>query len=445
MIDLRGKKVLVVGLGSSGRSSAELLQSKGALVKITEGSDSDPIRKNLERVKDLAAGWEIGGHTEKFCLDTDLVVTSPGVDPQALPLDAAKAGKIPVIGELELGYLFTRAPIIAVTGTNGKSTTTKLIGRILSMSGRDAVVCGNIGNPLTGEVENLREDSIAVVEVSSFQLETVKRFRPFIAVLLNISEDHYDRHGDLARYTDEKFRIFANQLSDDWAVLHSSFRKEERTGAISSRKLFFGKEGPDMVIGDGTLVTPEGVLLKESDMALKGVHNLENVASAAIAARIMGVDDGCIKEAVRGFSGLDHRFQTVSQIDGVRYIDDSKATNIDATQRALESVEGKVILIAGGRDKGGDYRSILRPVREKVKRIVAIGEAADKINEAFSSYIPVDSAKDMSEAIRVSAECAAAGDTVLLSPMCSSFDMFTDYKHRGVVFQREVRRMTEEK
>ncbi|MFQ5953223.1 MAG: UDP-N-acetylmuramoyl-L-alanine--D-glutamate ligase [Candidatus Omnitrophota bacterium] len=432
MINVRGKKILVVGLGVSGYAAAELLARKGAQVRITESSDNTEIRERLEELSRYPMESEIGAHTEEFCKSCDLVVASPGARPDSLPLSLAKSRKIPVIGELELGFRFCPAPIIAVTGTNGKSTTVELIGRILSVSGMHAVVCGNIGNPLSGVCEELTEKSVAVVEVSSFQLETIKDFKAHIAVLLNISEDHYERHGGYDSYKEEKFRIFCNQDENDWAVVHSDFRGNEMLEKTRSHVVYFGPESKEKILE----------VIKEEEIPLEGRHNLDNIASSILVARIMGSSDGSIREGIMTFKGLAHRFERVGVFNGIEFIDDSKATNIDATRWALESLEGKVILLAGGRDKGGDYSSISALVKNKVKAMVLIGEARDRITETFSSVVPVHAAETMAEAVNQARSIAKEGDTVMLSPMCSSFDMFSSYKERGEAFQQEVKKVT---
>jgi UDP-N-acetylmuramoylalanine--D-glutamate ligase len=443
MFDVKNKKIIVVGLGLSGRAVAQLLSERGAKVKVTESAEREKVQEHLDALTGRSIEFELGRHTEEFCKDADMVVTSPGVDPEALPLTVARSRNIPIIGELELGYLFCCAPVIAITGTNGKSTTTELIGDILACSGKHTIVCGNIGNPLSGEVDKLTEESVAVVEVSSFQLETIKNFRPYIGVLLNVSEDHYERHGDLDAYKMEKFKIFRNQTPDDWAVLHSDFQKDSMTVQVKSRTLFFGQEESMVLAEDGRVVADDGkFILEEGDMPLKGIHNMENIACAVLVSKIMGVTEENIREGISAFRALHHRFEKVAEFEGIEFIDDSKATNIDATRRALESMNKKVVLIAGGRDKGGDYRSILPLIKEKVKTVVVIGEASSNITSAFGETIPVVSADSMSDAVEVSIQAANRGEAVMLSPMCSSFDMYTDYKHRGKVFQQEVRKLT---
>ena len=423
MTDLKGKKVLVVGLGASGYAASRLLARKGASVKVTEGADSDDIQDYMDELADFRIKFEIGKHTQGFCEDAELVITSPGVAPSALPLLFAKEKDIPVIGELELGWMFSKAPVIAITGTNGKSTTTELIGKILADSGRHAVVCGNIGNPLSVEAENLTSESVAVVEVSSFQLDTIKDFKPHVAVLLNIAEDHYERHGDYETYKRSKFRIFLNQTEEDWAVLNSSFSGDALLGNIKSRKVFFDKED---------------IAGKIEHIPLKGEHNLENVACAALVAGIMGISEEDVSKAVASFRALDHRFESIGVYEGIEFIDDSKATNIDATRRALESIAGRAVLIAGGRDKGGDYRSILPLLKEKVSAMVLIGEAQGKMKEAFSGEVSIFTSDSMQEAVEKATLLARDAGVVMLSPMCSSFDMYSSYKERGEDFRSAV-------
>lgn len=429
-MDFNGKKVLVVGLGLSGCSSAKLLAEKGALVKVSESEKSSELSERADELIGHEVQVELGGHTEEFCLEADLVVTSPGVDIAALKSSGIIKKGVPVIGELELGYLFCSLPIIAVTGTNGKSTTTELIGKIFSSSDRDVVVCGNIGNPLTGEVGKINGKDLLVVEVSSFQLETIEKFRPHVAVLLNVAEDHYERHGTFSKYKEEKFRIFSNQLEEDWAVVHESFRGDPMLSGVSSRILYFGKETDAVVT--------------ELESPIKGSHNLENIACASVVSGIYDIPPEVVREAVLSFKALAHRFELVASFKGIEFIDDSKATNVDATCRALESVEKKVVLIAGGKDKGGDYSPAGPLVADKVKSIVVIGEARERIEKALSSFTSVIRALDLPQAVKLAYSEAEEGEAVLLSPMCSSFDMFLSYKERGEVYQKAVQDLIEE-
>ncbi|MFH1846505.1 MAG: UDP-N-acetylmuramoyl-L-alanine--D-glutamate ligase [Candidatus Omnitrophota bacterium] len=442
MFNVKGKDVLVLGLGASGYSSCELLIRNGAKVRISESSEHESICQRINLLGPCLAGYETGGHTPLFCSKAEIVVISPGIDPEPLYLKGILGKKSLVISELELGYLFCPAPIIAITGTNGKSTTTKLIGHILDVFGRHTVVCGNIGNPLTGEVGKMTEQSIAVVEVSSFQLEAIRAFNPYIAILLNVSEDHYERHGDYEGYKNEKFKIFQNQTSSEWAVLNAEFQRDKRAGEIKGQTVFWGDEQTSAFVCDGKIFSnmhkKKTTVMSVKDIPVKGNHNLENILASIVAAKIMGVDDEIIREGIIGFKALKHRFEKIADFKGIEIFDDSKATNIDAASRALEFVNKKAILIAGGRDKGGDYSLILPLALEKVKTMVLIGEAADKIEKVFSSIVPCLKAKDMAEAVRIGFNEAGEGDCLLLSPMCSSFDMYTSYKERGEAFRREV-------
>ncbi|MBL7072381.1 MAG: UDP-N-acetylmuramoyl-L-alanine--D-glutamate ligase [Candidatus Omnitrophica bacterium] len=438
MVNVKGKKILVLGLGVSGEAACRLLADRGAQVRISEGFDTPEVRIRLETLKDHLVGYEIGGHTAKFCGNSKMVIASPGINVQPLCLRGIISKKAVVLGELELGFLFSPAPIIAITGTNGKSTTTRLIGSILSAGGRHAVLSGNIGNPLCGEIDRLTAESVAVVEVSSFQLETIRKFKPHIAILLNITVDHYERHGNYENYKRSKFKIFENQTEKDWAILNSTFLKDTITKNIKSRCIFHSHKNKDVIIEiDGK----KEFIAHEKELFLKGTHNLDNIQSAAYASGIMGIDKRVIRQSVVTFKALAHRCEKIAVSGGIEFVDDSKATNIDASRAALEQIQGKVILIAGGRDKGGNYASILSLVKKKVKAMVLIGESAGIMDGAFKKAVPVTRVSSMREAVEKSISLAEMGDTVLLSPMCSSFDMFSGYKERGEVFSREVEKL----
>ncbi|MBU1083954.1 MAG: UDP-N-acetylmuramoyl-L-alanine--D-glutamate ligase [Candidatus Omnitrophota bacterium] len=446
MIDLKNKKILILGLGVSGYAAALFLLKKGFSVKVSEKAGEEDIGG---RIKELGRygqfEYETRGHTGEFCSKADVAVISPGVHTKELYDAGVLPVGMPAIGTLELGYMYCVSTVVAVTGTNGKSTVTELIGHMINASGRKAVVCGNIGNPLIGEVAGLSPRDIAVVEVSSFQLGTIDSFRPHIAVLLNITEDHYDRHRGYEDYRSEKFKIFANQNGDDWAVINASFKGDEEIGRIKSGIVYFGKgkhraevSQKEVSINDESGANCFSI--KEKDLSLSGIHNMENVACAAIVGWILGISAEVLVSAAASFRPLKHRTEKVGVYEGICFIDDSKATNIDATRRAVESTDGKIILIAGGRDKGGDYRSLTSLIKEKVKAVIVIGEAQTLIKEAFGGVVPVICSANMADAVRVSAERASRGDIIMLSPMCSSFDMFSGYRERGDVFQREVKK-----
>ncbi|MDD4956656.1 MAG: UDP-N-acetylmuramoyl-L-alanine--D-glutamate ligase [Candidatus Omnitrophica bacterium] len=446
MPDFSGKKVLVLGLGESGKASAALLRAAGAIARVSESSAGPGMELKKKELQDLGIDIEIGANTSAFCAGAELVVTSPGVDIKALRERGVIERDVPVIGELELGYLFCKAPIVAVTGTNGKSTTCRLIGNMLTEAGVHNIVCGNIGNPLSGEVDKLGDKSVAVVEVSSYQLETIKDFQPYIALLLNITEDHYDRHVNMEQYRVAKFRIFMNQSGADWAIMNGSMREDPLLSGVKAKVRFFGREGDGVAIhGRDVHILTKGLadaVIKGEDMPMSGEHNLENVASSAMVCQILGVDSGAIIKGVKSFHPLEHRFQTVATYGGVDFIDDSKATNIDATARALGSLDKKVVLIAGGRDKGGDYAAIKGLVGDKVSAFVLIGEAAQRISGTFEKTVPCYFARDMADAVSRSATLARPGEVVMLSPMCSSFDMYKNYKERGLDFRKAVDTVT---
>ena len=442
MIDFKNNKFVVFGLGISGYCSSLLLHKHGAKVKVTEMGTSDIVLSRAKELRKLGIECELGSHTKEFCSGVDVAVLSPGIDPKKIDKNKILNQGTQIIGELELGYRFCKGKIVAVTGTNGKSTTTELIGHIFSSSGYKTVVCGNIGNPLSGEIEKIDEETIVVLEVSSFQLETIKKFAPHVAILLNVSDDHFDRHGDFRSYKNEKFNIFKNQTEEDWAILHSHFHRDVFLTNIKSRCVFYGAKdsvAPVTENGIGVLLDDKSrIFIRPEEITLRGKHNFENIACAILVASIMGAKIDDIRSAIAGFSGLSHRFETIGEFSGIKYIDDSKATNINATKRALESIDQKVILIAGGRDKGGDYSSLLSLVKEKVKKIVVIGEAKDKIKKAFASNITIVESEKMEDAIKDASENASSGDIVILSPMCSSFDMYSNYKERGEIFKKEV-------
>ncbi len=444
-MEFEGKKVLVVGLGLSGFSAAALLAREGARVKVTESGDSDAVAAKRDILAGKGIEVETGGHTKGFCRGNDLIVMSPGI-PANHPAGAFFATKdVPVIGELELGYLFCQAPIIAVTGTNGKTTTVSMLGKIFDRAGRYPVVCGNMGKPLSGEVDGIDRSNVVIAEVSSFQLETTKTFRPRVAVLLNVSDDHYGRHGNMENYKRHKFKIFSNQCSSDRAVLRSDLASERSIAGLKSKVVFFGGPGARYRAEDDRVMYVSGgkeqVFLTSEHSGLEGRHNMENAACCAQVAEIWGISADIVRSALENFSLPLHRFQRLGCAGGVFFIDDSKATNVDAAKRALEAVDVPVVLIAGGEDKLGDYSVLIDLAEKKIKAMVVLGEARRKIMDVFSDRVEVHEALDMSDAVKRSVSIAGEGGTVMLSPMCSSFDMFDSYSHRGEVFRREIEKL----
>jgi UDP-N-acetylmuramoylalanine--D-glutamate ligase len=421
-MDIKGKKITVVGLGNSGFNAAMLAADNGAVVRATDAGDSSELEAVKKRL--LARGIEVqtGRHTEDFVKGSDLVVVSPGVENSSPALGWAFKYKIPVIGEMEFGYRFCKGRIIAITGTNGKSTVTTLIGAMLKDARLDAVVCGNIGNSLCGEIGKISKDTWVVLEVSSFQLETIVDFKPHIAVILNITDDHMDRYSKFSDYFNEKLKVFKNQDKSDYLVLNYDAENLRPLEKAARSKVLFYRNSPD----------------GHFDTNLKGVHNTENILASMLVCSIAGVSKDSMLRTIKSFKALAHRFETVAVIDGVEYIDDSKGTTVDSTARAVDSCKGPVILIAGGKDKHSDYSVIGRIVKSKVKDLVLIGEAASAIAKALDGASKIHFASDMDEAVKLARSLAKSGDCVMLSPMCSSFDMYKSYKHRGDVFRKAV-------
>ena len=442
---VKNKKAVVVGLARSGLAAAILLDDLGSEVSVTDFADNDDIRQNVERLAQRDIKIEVGGHTQAFLEGAGLLVVSPGVPVNALPITWAQKNKVPVISEIELGYIFCKAPIIGITGTNGKTTTTGLIGHILEKAGKKAVVCGNIGEPFTRHAGYITKEHIVVLEVSSFQLEFINRFRPKVSIILNITQDHLDRYAGMDEYARTKERIFENQNKDDYLILNHDdpaaagiakrtranilyfSREEEVSGAFSESGMIYTKTGKE-----------RRLICARQDIFLRGEHNVENSLAAIIACRIFKIDEDDIARALGDFKGFKHRFEFVRKIDGITFIDDSKSTTVDSTKKALESCASKVILIAGGRDKNSDFTVIRDLIKEKVRRVILIGEVADKIMKAFKGLTDMSQARSLREAVESAYETASGDDIVLLSPMCASFDMFKDYEERGGAFKESV-------
>jgi len=448
---LKGKAVTVVGLGKSGLACACFCHAADAIVTVSEAGDSNRFKNEVRQLEPAGVALEFGLHRPQTFEKADVIVLSPGVPHTIAPLEAARRRGIPVMGELELAARFIAEPIVAVTGTNGKTTTTELLGAMLQASGLDVFVGGNIGNPLIEYAAAGRPADWLVVEVSSFQLDTVDGFHPRIGCLLNISEDHLDRYPDYTAYAAAKWRLFRNQTAQDTAVINGTLTAvgaPERP--LPGRTLFFNgapdgrqaaaniREGRlDLDLGDGSA----GVALDLSAMQLIGRHNAENVAAASLAALAAGAAPTAIQTALNDFRGRPHRVNFVREVRGVRYYDDSKGTNVDAVARALDSFHQPVVLIMGGRDKGGSYRVLEKRLEQKVCQLIVMGEAAETIAGALGHVVPVQPADDMGAAVRLAARTAHAGQVVLLSPACSSFDMYENYHQRGEDFCRHVQQL----
>jgi len=452
-MDIANRNILVVGLGISGLAAARFLRNQGGRVTISDSAGEDDLGEHLPAVEEMGVGTEIGCHRDETFESADLIVVSPGVPHRIPPLERARARGIEVIGEIELAARFVAQPMVAVTGTNGKTTTATLIGEMMNRSGHRAFVGGNIGNPLIGYVDSDEKAEVVVVEVSSFQLDTVTSFRPRVGVLLNITQDHQDRYPDFDAYAASKARIFMNQRESDTAVLNGNDPVVLSVSqSIKSRKAIFrhapldekttGNGSLAATIGDGSIALGMGAEANRvADIALSdgpftGRHGLENVAAASLATLAAGGDLAGIRAAVKAFTGLSHRLEHIGSIDGVRYFDDSKATNVDAVVKALDAFHSPVVLIMGGRNKGNDFRPLVEPVRRHVKTLIIMGEAREEIASVLGRLVPSQTAASMEGAVGQARSAATSGDVVLLSPACASFDMFTSYAERGTAFRR---------
>jgi UDP-N-acetylmuramoylalanine--D-glutamate ligase len=441
-----GQKVLVVGAARSGVAAAHLLARRGAKVTLTDRKAQIPEAAALG-----AAGvtLELGGHVMATFESANLVVLSPGVPIDLPEIARAKTLGIPVIGELELASRWLRGPVVAITGTKGKSTTTTLVGRMLEAAGRRVMVGGNIGYPLSAQVDASTSDTVHVVEASSFQLETTDTFKPWIAALLNFSPDHLDRHPDEASYAAAKMRIFANQESQDWAVVNADSQEAmQMTRHVRARVVTFGVDEPaDIHVGRGFVWqrTSEGdiPLLPVAAVHLQGRHMLSNVAAATAISHLAGASGASLAKALEGFHGLEHVMEIVASRGGVRFVNDSKATNIDAATKSIESFD-KVVAIIGGKYKGGDFADLAEPLRAHGRAVVAIGESRPMVKAALKDVVPVLEADSLVEAVRKAWDLAVPDGVVLLAPACASFDMFADYAERGRKFKEEVRRLITE-
>jgi UDP-N-acetylmuramoylalanine--D-glutamate ligase len=445
-MDVKDKRVLVVGLGKSGVASALFLKARGARVTVSDTKSPDQLRDEIPLLLDHGIAVETGGHGERTFRGQDLIVVSPGVPFDAPPLVQARAAGEPVIGEIELAAEYLPGSIVAITGSNGKTTTTTLAGEIITAGGFSTAVGGNIGTPAISLVEHAVRETVIVLEISSFQLETIQTFRPKIAVVLNITPDHLDRHRTFQIYVDAKARIFENQQSDDFAVLNhddpTCLALADRTQAQVfwfSRKKEVNQgayvESGRILFRDGT---GQREMMLADEIRLKGAHNVENVLAAICIGVLMGVPSNKSREAVRNFRAVEHRLEYVATIKGVEYYDDSKATNVDATIKALESFPANIHLILGGKDKGSDYTVLNNLLRERVKRVYTIGAAAEKIEGHIKGAAEIVHAETLDNAVRRATAVAQPGDIILLAPACASFDQFQSYNHRGRVFKEVV-------
>lgn len=448
-MELNGKRVLVVGLGRSGVASALFLQSRGARVTVSDAKSEDQLREQIPTLLDAGIAVETGAHGERTFRNQDLIVVSPGVPVDAEPLMQARALGQPVIGEIELASQFLPGPIVAITGSNGKTTTTTLVGEIIAASGFKTLVGGNIGTPAISLAGQATAGTTIVLEVSSFQLETIRTFRPKVAVVLNITPDHLDRHRTFAAYVDAKARIFENQQGDDFALLNADDPTcVELAGRTRAQVFWFSRERE---LESGAFVRDRQVVFRRngslqtvlavSEIPLKGSHNLENVLAAVCAGTLMGCSPEKIRAAVVNFKAVEHRLEYVATIGDVEYYNDSKATNVDATIKAIGSFPANIHLILGGKDKGSDYTMLNNLLRERVKAVYTIGAAAEKIRSHIKGTTQVVSSGTIEAAVKQASATARPGDVILLAPACASFDQFQNYEHRGRVFKELVRQL----
>jgi len=448
MNELTDKTVLVVGLGASGEAAARFLLGRGARVAATDSADTERLRTLKAELVHAGARVELGGHTDSFLNGVELVVLSPGVPPSVLPVRLADERGIPVISELELAFRHCAARIAAITGTNGKTTVTRLVRTVLEAGGIECAVAGNIGEPFIEQIDAVGTNGVLALEVSSFQLERIDLFRPDVGVLLNVAPDHMDRYASLDEYARAKMRLFENQVGADVAVLHESVVEmglRPRRIADEPHLVVYGEsETCDLRLVGDTVIgrRPKRRYRLSGVWHLLGRHNLHNAMAAIAVAECFGVDDAAILDGLRRFRGLPHRLEFVAQHTGVHYVNDSKATNVDAVAKALDAISSSVVLIAGGLDKNLDFEPLRPAVRSSVKMLVLIGEAAQKLERVFGADVHCVRAGSIEEAVELGRNAAQPGDTVLLSPGCASFDMFRDYAERGDRFKECVKAMS---
>jgi UDP-N-acetylmuramoylalanine--D-glutamate ligase len=449
-LELAGKQVVVVGLARSGIAAAEFLLRRGARVVATDRRPAAELAKEAVMLQQGGARLELGAHSPRTFTTADLVVVSPGVPWELPELAAARAAGVPVMAELELGFRHMRGTVAAVTGTKGKSTTTAALGAMLAEAGGDVRVGGNIGQAVTGLVDGATDATTFVLEVSSFQLEGTDTFHPKVAVFLNLSADHLDRHASFEEYAAAKARIFANQTKDDWAVVNADLTRVQlgrarvvrfAPSSLGESDSAFFKAGHACLRLNGR----EEMLFPISSVRLPGSHLLLDLLAAAAAARLLGASTDAIQRAAASFKGVEHVLEHVADIDGVAFFNDSKATNVDAARKSLEAFDRPVVAIVGGRYKGGDFGLLREPLAARGRAVMAIGEAQGRVAEALAPVVPVVTCATLREAEERAFAAAARGDVVLLAPGCSSFDMFQDYAERGRAFKREVRALGERK
>ncbi len=444
-MELKDMNVLVVGMGQTGKAVCDYLLKKDARIMISEVKESVEIS---DEVRERAVHVELGKHSKEVFERADLIVVSPGVPMNIEPIIKAREKGIKVIAEVELAFAELKGLIIGVTGSNGKSTTVTLIYKIISDSGANCFLCGNIGHPLISFVENSKDEDIYVVELSSFQLEGIEKFRPNISSVLNITPDHLDRYHDFGEYVEAKKRIFLNQKPEDFAVINLDDEVSSKfVGEIRAKLYFFSRrkeQAKGVYVKDGKIFLKDEdkrEIMRVNDIPLKGIHNLENILASVAISKIAGVEPETMKKSIMEFKGLEHRMEYTGRIGEVVFYNDSKATNIDATLKSIQSFEKGIVIIMGGRDKGGNFAILEEEIKRRVKGIVLIGEAKQKIRKTYSWFSRMEDAGSMEEAVKIAFEMAKPSGIVLLAPGCASFDMFNNFEHRGEVFKNEVSKL----
>ncbi len=452
--DLEGKRVMVVGLARTGLACALFSAAYGAHVTATDDRTESELGETATRLREAGVKLEAGGIREGSFLEQDLIVLSPGVPANIPALAAARKKGIAIWSEIELAWRYLRGKLVAITGSNGKTTTTSLVGHILRTSNIPTHVGGNIGTPLLSFVERSSDTDVTVAEVSSFQLETVDAFRPEIGVMLNLTPDHLDRHATFEDYAAAKMRMFENQLERDWAVLNADDPEVTKRTPAKPKLCWFSRQKRVAVgaflLNDNIMFRNEGFeveLAKRSQIPLRGEHNLENVLAACAASYLAGATPAAIAKGVKTFQAVEHRLEFVAEIGGVEFFNDSKATNVDAAVKALEAFPSGLRVILGGKDKGSPYTPLVPLLKERARQVLLIGAAAPKIADDLAelgTVVPIERADTLERAVHLAYRSAEAGDTVLLAPACSSFDQFENYEHRGRTFKQVVQQLAEE-
>jgi UDP-N-acetylmuramoylalanine--D-glutamate ligase len=446
--DLNGKRVLVVGLARTGVAAALFCAGYGAIVTATDMKPEDELLEVAAKLRATGVTLALGANVPVILAGLDLIVVSPGVPVKIPLLEMARSQGIAVWSEIELAWRFLRGKLIAITGSNGKTTTTSLVAHILKTANIPTLVGGNIGTPLLARVESSTDSTVTVAEISSFQLETIEAFRPDIGVLLNLTPDHLDRHESFEQYAAAKMRMFENQLERDFAILNADDPEVTRRMPSRPHIYWFSRQKRvaqgAFLLEDQIIFRQDGsetFLLRRDDISLKGDHNVENVLAACAASYLAGADPASIASGVKTFQGVEHRLEFVAQINGVTFYNDSKATNVDATVKAIESFPGSLIMILGGKDKGTGYAELREPLRQRARLVLLIGAAAQKIASQLEGAVPIEHAGTIGRAVELAAERAKPGDVVLLAPACASFDQFENFEHRGHVFKELVARL----